>query len=45
VPVVAFEGEASDPLGQWRVEVSVKDALRDTTLPLKVLFTLLRGEK
>jgi hypothetical protein len=39
-PVVAFEGEPSDPLGAWRIEVIVKDFLRGTSLPLKAAFTL-----
>jgi hypothetical protein len=39
-PVVTFEGEPADPLGQWRFEVSVRDALGGTTLPLKASFTL-----
>src|SRR5439155_7265975 len=34
-PVLKFVGEPQDPLGEWRVEVSVKDVLRQTSLHLK----------
>src|SRR6266446_3679595 len=39
-PVLKFVGEPQDPLGEWRVEVSVKDVLRQTSLHLKTSFTL-----
>jgi hypothetical protein len=41
-PVITFVGEPQDPLGEWRIEISVKDALRDTTLPLTASFSLQR---
>jgi hypothetical protein len=41
-PVITFIGEPQDPLGEWRIEISVKDALRDTTLPLRASFSLQR---
>jgi hypothetical protein len=39
-PVIAFSGEPEDPRGVWKVEVSVKDNVRNVELPLKVAFTL-----
>ena len=39
-PVLKFIGEPQDPLGEWRVEVSVKDVVRQTSVKLKTSFTL-----
>jgi hypothetical protein len=40
--VIKFVGEAADPLGEWVVEVEVEDVLRNTKLPLRTRFTLVR---
>jgi hypothetical protein len=39
-PVINFVGEPADQLGTWTVEVTLKDAVRDTTLALKTAFEL-----
>jgi hypothetical protein len=39
-PVINFVGEPKDPLGEWRVEVSVTDALRGTSVPVRASFNL-----
>jgi hypothetical protein len=39
--VIEFLGEATDPLGEWVVDVEVEDVVRNTTLPLRVRVTLL----
>lgn len=39
-PVLKFVGEPQDPLGEWRVEVSIRDVVRQTSLQLKTSFTL-----
>jgi hypothetical protein len=39
-PVLGFVSDASDPVGSWIVQVSLKDNLRNTVLPLKASFTL-----
>jgi len=39
-PVLKFIGEPQDPLGEWRVMVSVKDVLRETSLQLETSFIL-----
>ena len=39
-PVIGFIGEPDDPLGEWRVEVSLTDAIRGATVPVRTSFTL-----
>jgi len=39
-PVIGFVGDAADPAGTWTVQVSLKDNLSDTVLPLKTSFVL-----
>jgi hypothetical protein len=39
-PVINFVGEPKDPLGEWRVEVSVTDAFRGTSIPVRASFNL-----
>ncbi len=39
-PVIGFIGEPGDPLGEWRVEVSLTDAIRGTTVPVRTSFKL-----
>lgn len=39
-PVIEFSGEPNDPKGVWKVEVSLKDNVRNVVLPLKATFTL-----
>lgn len=39
-PVIGFVGDEADPAGTWTVQVSLKDNLSDTVLPLKTSFVL-----
>ncbi len=39
-PVIGFVGEKGDPLGEWRVNITLKDNLRRVSLPLKTSFVL-----
>lgn len=39
-PIINFVGEPTDQIGTWTVDVSLKDAVRDTTLALKTTFEL-----
>jgi hypothetical protein len=39
-PIINFVGEPNDLVGSWTVDVSLKDAVRDTTLALKTSFEL-----
>lgn len=39
-PVVAFSGDATDPPGNWVVEVKLRDAMRKVELPLRASFEL-----
>jgi hypothetical protein len=39
-PVLAITSEPSDPSGTWTVQVSLKDKLSGTTLPLKTSFVV-----
>jgi hypothetical protein len=39
-PVVAFSGDPGDPPGTWVVEVTLRDAGRNVTLPLRTSFEL-----
>jgi hypothetical protein len=39
-PVIGFTGDASDPAGTWTVQVSLRDKVSNTVLPLKTSFTL-----
>lgn len=39
-PIINFVGEPNDQIGTWTVDVSLKDAVRDTTLALKTTFEL-----
>jgi hypothetical protein len=41
-PVVAFSGDPDDPPGTWAVEVMLRDAVRNTELPLRTTFELKR---
>jgi hypothetical protein len=37
---IEFVGEAADPAGTWRVQVTLRDKLRGTEVPLFTTFTL-----
>lgn len=39
-PVIQFIGEPKDPLGEWKIEVSVKDMVRSVSVPVKASFIL-----
>jgi hypothetical protein len=39
-PVLAFSGDPGDPAGTWQVRMSVRDAVRNVTLPLSTSFSL-----
>jgi hypothetical protein len=39
-PIINFVGEPTDQVGTWTVDVSLKDAVRNTTLALKTTFEL-----
>lgn len=41
--VITFVGEKTDPLGEWIVDVEVEDVNRNTRLPLRTRFTLLKA--
>lgn len=40
-PVLQFVAEPKDPLGEWTIEVSVKDVVRSITVPVKTSFNLI----
>jgi len=40
--VIKYSGEAGDPPGKWKVEVSLTDKNRNVNIPLKSQFTLLK---
>jgi hypothetical protein len=40
-PVLGFVGEAADPIGVWRVDVTLRDVPRDATMDLHTSFELL----
>lgn len=40
LPQIVFEGEDSDPLGHWIIDVTLMDRHRPVTLPLRRLVTL-----
>jgi len=40
--VIKYSGDAGDPPGKWRVEVSITDKNRDAYVPLKSQFTLVK---
>lgn len=39
-PVIAFSGDPDDPPGTWAIEVMLRDAVRNTELPLRTTFEL-----
>ncbi|HET7833269.1 MAG TPA: hypothetical protein VFK88_09945 [Gallionella sp.] len=39
-PVIKFVGEPKDPLGEWIIEVTVKDMVRGVSVPIKTSFIL-----
>lgn len=39
-PVIEFVGEPKDPLGEWIIEVTVKDAVRSVSVPVRASFIL-----
>ncbi|MFA9216796.1 MAG: hypothetical protein ACEQSK_06790 [Sphingomonadaceae bacterium] len=39
-PVINFAADASDPAGNWVVEVVLRDVVRGVALPLRTKFTL-----
>lgn len=39
-PVIGFVGEPSDPVGEWVVRITLKDNLRNVSVPLKTSFVL-----
>lgn len=39
-PIINFIGEPTDPLGEWRVEVAVRDTIRSTSVPVRTSFYL-----
>ena len=43
--VIGFVGEDSDPLGDWIVEVVVRDLNRKVSVPVKTKFTLLEKSR
>ena len=40
VPYLDFVGEESDPVGEWRIRVKMKDRVRGVEIPLETSFTL-----
>jgi hypothetical protein len=42
-PVLGFVGEAADPAGTWRVDVTLRDVPRGLTMDLHTSFELLEG--
>jgi hypothetical protein len=42
-PVLGFVGEAADPAGTWRVDVTLRDVPRGLTMDLHTSFELLDG--
>jgi hypothetical protein len=44
-PVVGFVGEASDPVGTWSVRVTLKDTLRNVSVPLASTFEFLKEQQ
>jgi hypothetical protein len=42
-PVLGFVGEPGDPLGAWRVDVTLRDVPRGVTMDLHTSFELLDG--
>ncbi len=41
-PVIAFVSEEQDPLGVWKVEVTIHDQNRRVSVPLRTQFTLVK---
>ncbi|HXK24301.1 MAG TPA: hypothetical protein VMS55_16655 [Myxococcota bacterium] len=39
-PELDFVGEESDPVGEWRIRVKMKDRVRGVEIPLETSFTL-----
>ncbi len=39
-PIIKFIGEQNDPYGEWQVNITLKDNIGHTTLPLKTSFIL-----
>jgi hypothetical protein len=42
-PVLGFVGEPADPVGTWRVDVTLRDMPRGVTMDLHTSFELLDG--
>lgn len=42
--VIAFIGEPTDPLGEWVINISVHDNIRQVIVPLKLKFRLLPAD-
>jgi len=42
-PVLGFVGEVADPVGTWRVDVTLRDVPRGLTMDLHTSFELLEG--
>jgi hypothetical protein len=42
--IIRFVGEPSDPLGEWVIDISVRDNIRQVTVPLKLRFSLLPAD-
>lgn len=42
--IIAFIGEPADPLGEWVIDISVHDNIRQVIVPLKLKFSLLSAD-
>lgn len=42
--IIRFVGEQSDPLGEWVIDISVRDNIRQVVVPLKLKFSLLPAD-
>lgn len=42
--IIRFVGEQSDPLGEWVIDISVRDNIRQVAVPLRLQFSLLPAD-